>query len=203
MSETLETASSNNPARRLIITGASGVGKTTMVEELAPLLSLPVIPEIARKLCHDMGHDRPTQIVDQKAFKEKVLDLQIEAEEEVGAFISDRSTIDCWALWQRWELCSAMTYDTEAYYKKARAQAGKYTHVIYVEPSFPPEEDGFRWTDADYQQQIDRIIRMTLFDWQLWPRTFVVQSSDKQTRIKEALHWLEKTFHIRDIRDSV
>src|SRR5262249_23097991 len=107
--------------------------------------------------------------------------------------ISDRSTIDCWALWQRWQICSAMTYDTETYYKSAREQAQKYTHIIYVAPAFPPVDDGFRWTDTDYQKQIDRIIRMTLYDWELWPRTFVVQSSDRRERVEEALKWLQES----------
>lgn len=193
MSEIRETKASQNKSARIIITGASGVGKTTMVEELAPLLSLQRIPELARKLCHEMGHERPTDIVDQEGFKRKVLQLQIEAEEAAQAFIADRSTIDCWALWQRWQLCSAMTYDTEAYYKSAREQAQKYTHIIYVAPMFDPVDDGFRWTDLDYQVQVDRIIRSTLYDWQLWPRTYVVQSEDRKTRVQEALKWFKET----------
>ncbi|MBS2011014.1 MAG: AAA family ATPase, partial [Cyanobacteria bacterium SZAS TMP-1] len=45
-------------SKRIIVVGASGVGKTTLVEALAPLLNLPVIPELGRKLCLDMGYQR-------------------------------------------------------------------------------------------------------------------------------------------------
>ncbi|HEY9678281.1 MAG TPA: ATP-binding protein [Drouetiella sp.] len=177
--------------KRLIVTGASGVGKTTLVEMLAPLLSLSVIPELGRKLCHDMGHERIGEIPDQEDFKWKVLNAQIEAENEKHSFISDRSTVDCWVLWQRWNICSAMTYDTEAYYDKSRAQAQKYTHIIYIPPMFPPVEDGFRWTEPDYQKQIDRLVRLTIFDWRLSEITYVVQSLDNKSRLEEIRNWLE------------
>jgi predicted ATPase len=181
-----------NSAKRIIVTGASGVGKTTLVEMLAPLLSLSVIPELGRKLCYDLGYERIGDIPEQEDFKRKVLEAQIDAENASGSFISDRSTIDCWVLWQRWNICSAMTYDTESYYNKAREQAQRYTHIIYVPPMFEPVEDGFRWTEPDYQKQIDRFVRTTIYEWQLSDATYVVQSSDNDSRLKEVQHWLDK-----------
>ena len=50
--------SNNQQARRIIVTGASGVGKTSLVESLAPLLSLPSIPELGRQICQEMGFER-------------------------------------------------------------------------------------------------------------------------------------------------
>ncbi len=176
---------------RVVITGASGVGKTTLVEELAPLLSVPVIPELARQMCLDMGYDKIGNIPDQEGFKKQVLDRQIAEENRLGNFISDRSVIDCWALWQRWNLNTAMTYDTEEVYNKARSQAETYTHVIYVPPMFPPVEDGFRWTEPDYQKQMDRIIRMTLHDWNLWNKTLTISDKDNNARVKEVIAWME------------
>jgi hypothetical protein len=57
---------------------------------------------------------------------------------------------------------------------------------------FPPVEDGFRWTEPDYQKQIDRLIRMTIFEWELSQATYVVQSSDNESRLEEVKKWLEK-----------
>lgn len=178
--------------KRIIVTGASGVGKTTLVEMLAPLLSLSVIPELGRKLCHDLGYQKIGDIPDQEDFKRKVLEAQISAENAAGSFISDRSTVDCWVLWQRWNMCQAMTFDSEAYYDQCRRQAEKYTHIIYVPPMFPPVEDGFRWTELDYQKQIDRLMRMTIFEWQLSHITYVVQSSDNESRLEEIKLWLNE-----------
>ena len=176
--------------KRLIAIGSSGVGKTTLVESLAPLLSLSVIPELGRALCFEMGYERIGEIEDQEGFKQKVLDAQIEEEEKLGSFISDRSTIDCWVLWQRWNLCSAMTYTSEAYYQKARKQADKYSHIIYIPPMFEPEDDGFRWCDKDYQQQIDRLVRMTLYEWDLFDKVYQVKSNDRIERVEEIKNWL-------------
>ncbi|MBK9140941.1 MAG: ATP-binding protein [Candidatus Melainabacteria bacterium] len=177
---------------RIIITGASGVGKTTLVESLTPLLSLPVIPELGRRLCREMGYERIGDIPDQEGFKIEVLDAQIKAENELGSFLSDRSTIDCWVLWQRWNICQAMTYTSEDYYRKARGQAGTYTHIVYVPPMFEPVEDGFRWTDRDYQQQIDRLVRTTIYDWGLRDRTCTIESRETAARTEEVLTWLKK-----------
>lgn len=84
-----------------------------------------------------------------------------------------------------------MTYDTEDVYNKARSQAETYTHIIYVPPMFPPVDDGFRWTEPDYQKQMDRIIRMTLYDWNLWERTLTISDQDTNARVREVLAWME------------
>ena len=162
---------------------------------LAPLLHLQVIPELGRKLCTDMGYERIGDIPqsEQENFKRLVLEAQISRENELGEFIADRSTLDCWVLWQRWNLCTAMTFDTESYYEKCRAQSLHYTHVIYVPPMFAPGEDGFRWTDLDYQKQIDRLTRLSLYDWQLMQRTLTIESKEPKERLAQALTFVQAT----------
>jgi predicted ATPase len=178
--------------KRLIVTGASGVGKTTLVEKLAPLLHLQIIPELGRKLCRELGYNYIGEIPDQEAFKWQVLKAQIEEEskQSICGFISDRSTLDCWVLWQRWNICQAMSYDTERYYEECRQHARLYTHIVVVPPMFEPVDDGFRWTDKDYQRQIDRLIRMTLYDWNLLERTLLLRSLDPGERIEEIVRGL-------------
>lgn len=182
-----------NNRPKLIMTGASGVGKTTLVESLTPLLHLPVIAELGRDLCKEMGYERIGEIPDQEGFKQKVLDAQIDAENKLDGFISDRSAIDCWVLWQRWNICQAMTYTTEAYYEKARRQAQSYTHIVYVPPMFDPVDDGFRFADKDYQRQIDRMVRETLWQWNLYDRTYTITQNNLNDRKQEVLTWLENS----------
>lgn len=160
------------------------------MEALAPLLALPCIEEVGRALCLEMGYEYPGAVSDQESFKARVLDLQIRAEDKLDSFISDRSTIDAWVLWQRWQMCQAMSYDTEAFYEKTKAQALLYTDIIYIPVSFAAVEDGFRWTDADYRKQIDRITRMTLYEWNLLDRTCTLTADHPAERVKEALDWL-------------
>lgn len=183
-------AAKSKQPRRIVLTGASGVGKTSLAVVLAGKLQLPVIPELGRQLCQDMGYARIGDIPDQEAFKQKVLAMQIEHENALAEFISDRSTIDCWVLWQRWNICQAMTYDSEAYYQASRQQAQSYSHVIYVPSMFEPPADDFRWTDPDYQKQIDRLVRATIFDWQLSERCLTLSRDNVEARLQEVLAWL-------------
>lgn len=158
---------------------------------LAPLLSLPVIPEVARELCTAMGYKYPGEIPDQEGFKKDVLATQAKLENGKEQFIADRSSIDSWVMWQRWHYPQAMSYDTEAFYNYAREQASRYTHIIYVPPMFPPVDDGFRWTDIDYQKQIDRLVTATLYNWELLNRTYTIKKMDTAERCEEVLAWLK------------
>lgn len=183
----------SSKTKKIIAVGASGVGKTTLVEALAPLLSLPLISEVARRLCQERGYKYPGEVPEdeQEAFKFEVLNEQTREENQYESFISDRSSLDAWVLWQRWNLGKAMTYDSERYHDLARDQARHYTHVIYLPPAFPPVEDGFRWTDGDYQKQVDRLVRMTLYDWELLAITHTVKTLSPQDRVQEVLSWLD------------
>ena len=179
-------------AKRIVITGASGVGKTSLANLLKENFQLPIIPEVAREICQEKGYSSPTEIPDQEDFRRQVLDRQLAAETASTDFIADRSAIDAWVMWQRWQICSAMTYTTEAYYEQCRAQAQSYTHIIYIPPLFKIEEDQFRWTEPDYIKQIDRLTRLTLFDWELWQRSYTIESDQLEMRLIEVEEWLRE-----------
>lgn len=182
------TIQANN--KRIVLTGAGGVGKTSLAQLLADKLQLNLVPELARELCHQMGYQGPTEVSDQEAFRTSLLSYQISKERELSDFVADRGTIDCWVLWQRWQMCSAMTYDTESYYESCRSNASQYSHIIYIPPLFTPPEDQFRWTDPDYIKQVDRLTRLTLYDWSLLDRTYTIQSANLEDRVKEVTNWL-------------
>ena len=175
---------------RITLTGASGVGKTALAERLAEVIQLPLIPEIARQLCKERGFQRIGDIPDQEQFKFDVLDAQIEAEDARQSFVADRCALDCWVLWQRWNICTAMTYDTERIYQRSLLQARKYTHIIYIPPLIDVVEDEFRWTDPDYRKQIDRIVRSSLYEMGLLDRTLSITSTTVEERLQEVKAWL-------------
>jgi predicted ATPase len=176
---------------RIVLTGASGVGKTSLASLLGEALGIEVIPELARIVCQDLGFANPTEIPDQQVFRLQVLAEQIKRENALDSFVADRGTIDAWVMWQRWQMSTAMTYDTEAYYDQCRNQAVKrYTHIVYIPPLFTPAEDEFRWTEPDYIKQVDRITRMTLYDWELWDRTYTIRTNQPSERVAEVKAWL-------------
>lgn len=178
--------------KRIIITGAGSVGKTTLAEALSRKLSLPLIEEMSRKVCQELGHYSFTEILDRETFNFQVLQKQIEAEDQLNSFVSDRSALDYWVFWQRWNICVAMSFDTERFYTQAKSRVDKYTHVIYIPPLFAQSDDGLRWTDPDYQMQFDRIVRMTLYEWELWDRTLTIKSEVVEERVDEVLAWLNR-----------
>ena len=177
---------------KITVTGVGGSGKTTLSGKLADNLSIPLIPEIGRLLCAELGYERIGEVPDQEGFKRMALERQIAAEKEHASYVADRCVIDCWVLWQRWNICSAMSYDTEAIYRTVAGHAPIYSHIVYLPPRFEVQEDGFRWTDPDYIQQVDRIFRMTFFDLQLQERVLMLKTDTVDERLAEVKDWLGK-----------
>lgn len=168
------------------------MGKTSLAHALSSELSLPLIPEIARKLCLELGYDRIGSIPDQEGFKKQVLEKQIEAENSCESFVGDRGALDCWVLWQRWNICSAMTHDTEYIYRTVAAHMKSYSHIIYIPPLFEITEDEFRWSEPDYIKQLDRIFRMSLFELDCLERVYTINSGELAGRMEEVQNWLSK-----------
>lgn len=178
------------PHKRIVIIGAASTGKTTLAEAISKKLNLKLIQEQARIICKRLGSNNIYEIKDQKQFRFQVLKDQIKLEERLKNFISDRSTIDCWVHWIRWNYETAKTFESEKYYKLAFSQALKYSKIIYVPRIIKPKNDGFRWNDNDYQNQIDRLFKDILFEWNLIQRTYIIQSSKLNERVKEAMNFI-------------
>jgi nicotinamide riboside kinase len=181
---------------KIAITGAGGVGKTTLAQALAAQLKTTLLPEAAREVLLQSGLNSFVDVSDRVQFMLDVFEAQIKAEGEHDEFVSDRSAIDFWAMWQRWQLTSADVALTEKLYEKARLQAASYTHIIYIPPLFAIEDDGFRWADPNYQKQMDRLTRSTLWDWDLWSSgCYTVKSGvgafGKNERVSEVMAWLK------------
>ncbi len=189
-----------NP-KRIVIVGASGVGKTSLINELTNKstnkskfnLDLQIIEEQARIICRELGYKSIYEIKEPNKFREQVLRYQIQAEEKLNEFISDRSTIDCWAHWLRWSMQRAMVDQSVNYYNQALNQALKYSHIIYIPKMFKTKKDNFRWANDNYQMQMDRLVKSILTDWGLMKRTYIVESKILKERKKEVLEYLNNS----------
>lgn len=173
--------------KRIVIIGAAGTGKSTLAKALSKRLKLKLIPEQARIICKKLDYNNIYEIKNQKEFRFLVLKEQIKLEEKYNDFISDRSTIDCWVHFIRWNYESAKSYESEKYFNVSYSQALKYTCIIYIPRTIKLKNDGFRWTDNNYQNQLDRLFNDILLEWDLMHRTIILKSLKIKDRINEVL----------------
>ena len=180
----------NKSPKRIVIVGSAGIGKTTLLNKIKKYFNLPIIEEQARVICKKLGYKNIYEIKDPHNFRITTLKEQIKLEEKFKQFLSDRSSIDCWVHLVRWSWQMQKTFESEKYFKLAYEQALKYSHIIYIPRLFKPKEDGFRWNNEDYQNQIDRLFKEILLEWQLMSRTYIIKSSNLKDRIKEVKEYL-------------
>jgi nicotinamide riboside kinase len=172
---------------RIAITGTHGTGKTTLATELAQKLGLPLITEQARRVARVMGIVHARQLVKDKAlarrFQKAVLREQIRAENDCpDGFISDRSTLDCWAYWAAYGLGNDPEY-------RDLCLSRPYDLLVYVPLEIPCQADGFRDTDESLRQLVDRFIQKDLL-WQCRCPVLPVTGSPEE-RVKAVLEWLK------------
>jgi nicotinamide riboside kinase len=143
--------------RRIAIVGSFSTGKTTLAEELARRLALPLLPEVAREIV-ELGFK-----LDKDATPETealIFMRQYNNELSTDEFVGDRSLIDVmayagWVLdnqeWRKemllWEECVKLA---------ERRLRTNYTHVFYLPIEFPIVLDGLRPDDPEFQEDIDR-----------------------------------------------
>lgn len=183
----------NKSPKRIVIIGSAGVGKTILLDRLKTKVNVRIIPEQARIICKNLGYKNIYEIKDPDKFRILTLNQQIKTEEQLKEFISDRSTIDCWVHWVRWSWGNKKTFESEKYFKLAYNQALKYSNIIFIPRLFKPKDDGFRWNDEDYQNQVDRLFREILLEWELMNKTYIIRSKKIKERVNEVLEYLSLT----------
>lgn len=144
---------------KIAITGAQGVGKTTLARQINKNYPhLKILPEAAR-LAKETGYS-----IDHTATKETELWLiakQIELESAESKWIADRCSIDLLAYIHH--LFSEELALIEFATKTLVPRFSNYDLVLYL-PSgeFEIEDDGVRTTDKKFQQAVDQRIRDVL-----------------------------------------
>ena len=183
----------NKSPKRIVIIGSAGVGKTSLLNEIKSGFHLKIIPEQARIVCKKLGYKNIYEIKDPTKFRLLTLKEQIKLEEKYKQFIADRSTIDCWVHWVRWSFSNAKTFESEKYFRLAYTQGLKYSHIIYIPRTgnIKAKNDGFRWNNEEYQNQVDRLFKEILLEWELMSRVYIVKSKTLKERTKEIKDYLK------------
>jgi len=154
---------------KLALTGAHGVGKTTLLNKLVEnqYLSQKVIqsPEIPRIICDTVGDKvffrrGNNTLVKQSTilFGQVVTERKLEAT-GVDILLSDRTVADHWAYTLYFfekELRESRLMDV--YENFIKSHLITYKKIFYIPIEFPPKDDGIREGDVLFQKRIDEIL---------------------------------------------
>ncbi len=152
---------------RIAITGAHGVGKSTLARQLCDALALPELPTPGRTLA-----ERGLPVNESATVASQLVAwfLQYRFERERTAWIASRSLIDVWA----YTVLAAARADADLVERAlidelARATPiaieGAYDWLLYVPPTIPLVADSVRDDDVNFQRATDDAICRALAEW--------------------------------------
>jgi nicotinamide riboside kinase len=165
---------------RVAITGAHGVGKSTLAAELSGILGMPVLTTPGRTLA-----SRGLPVNDEATVTSQTLAwlLQYRFEREQPDWIAPRSLIDVWAYTAQAAVRHEPTTLESALLEELErvtpiAVAKRYDELIYIPPRIALQADGVRPTEAGFQRSTDEAISAALAEWRI-PHT-VLDVTDRR-----------------------
>jgi AAA domain len=163
----------------IAITGAHGVGKSTLAAEIAAALSLPELPTPGRTLAaRGLPVNRSATVSSQLV----AWLLQYRLERGSPDWVSSRSLIDVWAYTvaaarQREPGSIEQAMMDELEQATPLAIRGAYDTLVYIQPRIPLTRDEVRSADEGFQREIDKLIGEALARWAVPHRGLDVRDS--------------------------
>jgi predicted ATPase len=172
----MQIMNQTSPPLRIVLTGAHGTGKTTLVRALSSYLKtrgkhVAITPESPRLLCEQSGSPDFFRRANNNVSKQLLILIHHLHQEQLALrhqtpkeyAIFDRGLLDHWAytvVLHRDVLQAHGVY--ELLLKTVIEHISHYELLIYVPIEFPPLDDGTRESDGAFQRQIDREIQSVL-----------------------------------------
>lgn len=156
------------PLVKLALSGAHGVGKSTLARRFADELQLAVLPTPGRWMAKQ---GLPINQEASVASQTLAWLLQQQFEGDHTSWVASRSLVDIWAY-----TALAAERDTSPLAQSTfatlttvtqRILVGRYTALLYLPPRVPLRPDEIRPADVHFQARIDELIRGALDRWQL------------------------------------
>ncbi|MFH1650283.1 MAG: AAA family ATPase [Candidatus Woesearchaeota archaeon] len=147
---------------RVAVSGGLAVGKTTLIQFLAPhLRDYAVVPDYVDVVLEEEGFASPRQLTDESArrIRWSALERKIADEKANEDFLSDKSVIDYFAytlIW--WRLQNEE--EINRWREKIVAHASVYEKVV-IPPlgRFPVVDNGKRTTSLNHQFRVHALIK--------------------------------------------
>jgi deoxyadenosine/deoxycytidine kinase len=177
---------------KIILTGAHGTGKSTLVSPLATEYKLPVFQRTVRNFWEDNGimdfEKLPSDV--RAIFQKHLLLNQLNKENALweSGFITDRSVLDYLAYAV---VSSAMSKtDLDLYKALIRERLLQYDYIIYLPVEFPAEERELR-ADPKLQTQVAEVLEEHLALW-LKPEQYCVARGSVEERLEQIKKFIQK-----------
>lgn len=180
---------------KIILTGAHGTGKSTLVKPLAQEYNLEVLQRTVRNFWEDNGISDfellPTDV--RAVFQKHLLLNQLDKENLIWEqdFITDRSVLDY--LGYAVVASSMSKTDLDLYKALIRERLLQYDYIIYLPVEFPAEPEYLR-AHPKSQEQVAQVLEEYL---QLWlnPEQYCIARGS----IDERLEQINKFIDLRDV----
>jgi hypothetical protein len=114
---------------KIAVSGSVGIGKTTLVSQLAEQLNLPVINESYEDFFGEKAFDLPADEL--KEIFYQLLEFKNKKEKDYGSYISDRCPVDLLNLWLEVGLWRKGN-DTRVFYERCKSYIADYDFIIFL-----------------------------------------------------------------------
>jgi AAA domain len=177
---------------KVALSGAHGVGKSTMAASLAQELRLPVLPTPGRWMA---ARDLPVNQDATVASQMLAWLLQESFEASHDAWIAPRSAVDIWAYAasaaeRTPDRLGGYTLDVLSALAEATMKE-RYTALLYVPPRIQLHPDDVRPGDDRFRDEIDALIRGRLEAWNVPHLVLDVTAPDRRGA---ALHYIRERY---------
>ena len=188
--------------KKIAITGASGVGKTTLAQFISKEYDLPFISASARDAWPQFGFENHQQALTE-CLKDPKLGLNYQqcillnrhmALSKASSFVTDRSPIDNYAYFMLQQ-----GYESEdnnnTFRDLCRVDYKQLDAVIFIQVNnkMTIEDNGRRLVNLSYQRMVDSVIRMVLEEeFESLKPTLYLNTWDFSERVSEVKLFIEE-----------
>ena len=145
------------------ISGAGGVGKTTLIRKLAPFLEHTVIPDVIDTVLEERGYRSFKDVSEQEEhidIRLRALERKIALERGSERFISDKTVCDYYAYWLLRSSAFATREQNFFFHSRVREHIGIYDKILIPRFGlFALEDNGLRSVDYFHQCRVHCLIK--------------------------------------------